>query len=80
MEYTLPQHKQFAARTQITRHTCEEGLTAIAEWTGLPLGTLITHAGISRSARFVNFYSYDGRVDSIDLLDVFAHKPSWHMA
>jgi DMSO/TMAO reductase YedYZ molybdopterin-dependent catalytic subunit len=71
MKYTLSHLKQFAARTQITRHTCEEGWTAIAEWTGLPLGTLLEHVGILPSARFINFYSYDGWVDSIDLLDAF---------
>lgn len=69
--YSLAELKTFAARTQITRHTCEEGWTAIAEWTGLPLGTLLEHAGISPKARWVNFYSYDGWLDSIDLLDAF---------
>jgi DMSO/TMAO reductase YedYZ molybdopterin-dependent catalytic subunit len=69
--YSLNQLKSFPARTQITRHTCEEGWTAIAEWTGLPLGTLLEHVGISPKARWVNFYSYDGWLDSIDLLDAF---------
>jgi DMSO/TMAO reductase YedYZ molybdopterin-dependent catalytic subunit len=69
--YSLSQLKSFTARTQITRHTCEEGWTAIAEWTGLPLGTLLEHAGISPKARWVNFYSYDGWLDCIDLLDAF---------
>ncbi|TXE11199.1 molybdopterin-dependent oxidoreductase [Algoriphagus aquimarinus] len=69
--YSLNQLKSFAARTQITRHTCEEGWTAIAEWTGLPLGTLLEHAGIMPKARWVNFYSYDGWLDCIDLLDAF---------
>lgn len=71
MNYSMSHLQKFAARTQITRHTCEEGWTAIAEWTGLPLGTLLEHVGILPSARFVNFYSYDGWVDSIDLLDAF---------
>ena len=69
--YSLNQLKSFAARTQITRHTCEEGWTAIAEWTGVPLGTLLAHSGISPKARWVNFYSYDGWLDCIDLLDAF---------
>ncbi len=71
MKFTLSHLKQFAARTQITRHTCEEGWTAIAQWTGLPLWTLLEHVGILPSARFVNFYSYDGWEDSIDLFDAF---------
>lgn len=69
--YTMPDLQRFPARTQITRHTCEEGWTAIGQWTGVPLGLVLEHAGILPKARFVNYYSYDGWVDSIDLLDAF---------
>jgi DMSO/TMAO reductase YedYZ molybdopterin-dependent catalytic subunit len=69
--YALQDLQRFAARTQITRHTCEEGWTAIGEWTGVPLGSLLEHAGILPGARFINFYSYDGWEDSIDMLDAF---------
>jgi hypothetical protein len=34
--YTLADLQRFPARTQITRHTCEEGWTAIGQWTGVP--------------------------------------------
>ena len=67
--YTLADLKRFPSRTQITRHTCEEGWSAIAEWTGVPLGRVLEAAGILPAARFVNFYSYDDWADSIDLLD-----------
>jgi DMSO/TMAO reductase YedYZ molybdopterin-dependent catalytic subunit len=70
-KYSVNQLKSFPSKTQITRHTCEEGWTAIAEWTGVPLGNLLEYVGIHPSARFVNFYSYDGWVDSIDMLDAF---------
>ena len=63
--------KKFPARTQITKHHCEEGWTAIAEWTGVPLSTVLQYAGIQSTARFVNFHSYDGWIDSIDLYDAF---------
>ncbi len=69
--YSLADLQRFPSRKQITRHTCEEGWTAIAEWTGVPLGHVLESAGIQPSARFVNFYSYDGWVDSIDMLDAF---------
>jgi DMSO/TMAO reductase YedYZ molybdopterin-dependent catalytic subunit len=68
---SLDDLKKFPARTQITKHHCEEGWTAIAEWTGVPLSTILQHAGIHESARFVNFHTYDGWIDSIDLLDAF---------
>ena len=69
--YSLADLKQFSPQTQITRHTCEEGWTAIAEWTGVPLGLVLNKAGIMKSARFVNFYAYDGYIESIDMLDAF---------
>jgi DMSO/TMAO reductase YedYZ molybdopterin-dependent catalytic subunit len=57
------------SRTQITRHTCEEGWSAIAQWTGVPLRSVLEAAGIRSTARFVQFYAYDGWADGIDMLD-----------
>ncbi|HTF18874.1 MAG TPA: molybdopterin-dependent oxidoreductase [Chryseolinea sp.] len=68
---SLSDLKKFPARTQITKHHCEEGWTAIAEWTGVPLSSVLQHAGIQDTARFINFHSYDGWIDSIDLYDAF---------
>lgn len=69
--YSLADLQKFPSHTHITRHTCEEGWTAIAQWTGVPLSAILQSAGMLPSARFVNFYSFDGWVDSIDLLDAF---------
>lgn len=69
--YSLADLQKFPSRKQITRHTCEEGWTAIAEWTGVPLSSVLTGAGISPTARFVNCYAYDNYMQSIDLLDAF---------
>lgn len=69
--YSLADLKRLSARTQITRHTCEEGWSAIAEWTGVPLGRVLEAAGILPEARFVNFSSFDDWADGIDLLDAF---------
>ena len=67
--FSLAEIKALPARTQITRHTCEEGWTAIGEWTGVPLSTVLDAVGILQTARFVVFHSHDDWVDSIDLLD-----------
>jgi DMSO/TMAO reductase YedYZ molybdopterin-dependent catalytic subunit len=67
--FSVAELKQLPSRTQITRHTCEEGWTAIGQWTGVPLSLVLDAAGILPTARFVVFYSYDDWVDSIDLLD-----------
>jgi DMSO/TMAO reductase YedYZ molybdopterin-dependent catalytic subunit len=67
--FSLAELKQLPARTQITRHTCEEGWSAIGQWTGVPLSLVLDAAGILPSARFVLFHSYDDWADSIDMLD-----------
>jgi DMSO/TMAO reductase YedYZ molybdopterin-dependent catalytic subunit len=67
--FSLMELKALASRTQITKHTCEEGWSAIAEWTGVPLRAVLEAAGILPSARFVNFFSFDNFAESIDMLD-----------
>lgn len=67
--FSLADMKRLQTRTQITRHTCEEGWTAIGQWTGVPLSFVLDAAGMLPDARFVVFHSYDDWVDCIDLLD-----------
>ncbi|HJO03855.1 MAG TPA: molybdopterin-dependent oxidoreductase [Acidobacteriota bacterium] len=67
--FSLADLQQLPSRTQITRHTCEEGWSAIGEWTGVPLRQVLEAAGILPSARFVQFYAYDAIADGIDMLD-----------
>jgi len=67
--FSLADLKQFSPRTQVTRHTCEEGWTAIAQWTGVPLSAVLDAVGALPSARFVVYSSYDDWTDSIDMLD-----------
>ena len=67
--FSLDDLKRMRSRTQITRHTCEEGWSAIAQWTGVPLRSVLEAAGIRSDARFVQFHCYDAFVDGIDMLD-----------
>jgi len=67
--FSLAELQRFPARTQITKHTCEEGWSAIAAWTGVPLRRVLEAAGTRPSARFVNFYAFDDAAESIDMLD-----------
>ena len=67
--FTLAELKRLPSRTQITRHVCEEGWTAIGEWTGVPLSRVLDTVGLRPEARFVNFHSFDSWEDSIDLFD-----------
>ena len=67
--YSLADLMRFPRRVQITRHTCEEGWSAIAEWTGVPLRAVLEHAGMLPSARFVNFFAFDSAADGVDMFD-----------
>jgi DMSO/TMAO reductase YedYZ molybdopterin-dependent catalytic subunit len=67
--YSLTDLQRFPSRTQITKHTCEEGWSAIAGWTGVQLRRVLEAAGMLPSARFVNFYAFDDTADGIDMRD-----------
>jgi len=67
--FALADLQRMASRTQITKHMCEEGWSSIAEWTGVPLRTVLEAAGIRPSARYVQFHTFDGIIDSIDMVD-----------
>jgi len=67
--FSLAELKQLPSRTQITRHTCEEGWTAIGQWTGVPLSRVLDAVGILPSARFVVLHTVDDWVDSLDMID-----------
>jgi DMSO/TMAO reductase YedYZ molybdopterin-dependent catalytic subunit len=67
--FSIADLKAMPSRTQITKHTCEEGWSAISEWTGVPLRTVLEAAGIRSSARFVNFFAFDDVAEGIDMFD-----------
>ncbi len=76
LSLSLAQIRSMPARTQITRHDCVEGWSAIGQWTGVPLKLLLDAAGIGPAARYVVFHcadQYDGApyYESIDLIDAF---------
>jgi DMSO/TMAO reductase YedYZ molybdopterin-dependent catalytic subunit len=67
--FSLAELKRMPARTQVTKHNCEEGWSAIAEWTGVPLHAILAAAGMRASARFVQFHTFDAVADGIDMID-----------
>jgi DMSO/TMAO reductase YedYZ molybdopterin-dependent catalytic subunit len=76
LSLSLAQIQQLPRRTQITRHDCVEGWSAIGKWTGAVLGPLLDAAGLQEEARFIVFHCMDryGEVpyyESIDLIDAF---------
>ena len=76
LSITLPQLRQMPSRTQITRHDCVEGWSAIGKWHGPKLGALLTAAGLQSTARYIVFtcadlYRGTPYYESIDLIDAF---------
>jgi len=81
LSLSLAQLKAMRARTQITRHDCVEGWSAIGQWTGVPLARILALARPLTTARYVVFHCADnlgGGLDdsglyyeSIDLFDAF---------
>jgi DMSO/TMAO reductase YedYZ molybdopterin-dependent catalytic subunit len=52
-------------RTQITRHDCVEGWSAIGQWSGVQLGRILAAAGIRDSARYIVFRCADRIGDAL---------------
>jgi DMSO/TMAO reductase YedYZ molybdopterin-dependent catalytic subunit len=81
LSLSLADLKAMPSRTQITRHDCVEGWSAIGQWTGVPLGLVLKAAGLKTNARYVVFHcadEYEQTLDgsgqyyeSIDLVDAF---------
>ena len=78
---SLADLKALPSRTQITRHDCVEGWSAIAGWTGPQLGGLLKRASLLPRARYIVFHCADDQTgssdgsglyyESIDLVDAF---------
>lgn len=47
------------SRSQVTLHACEQGWSAIAEWTGVPLFYVLNLVGAQLQAKYVVFFAYD---------------------
>jgi DMSO/TMAO reductase YedYZ molybdopterin-dependent catalytic subunit len=78
LSLSLADIKTMPMRTQITRHDCVEGWSAIGKWHGVPLKLLLEAAGMKSSARYIVFHCADvygssGNLyyESIDLIDAF---------
>jgi DMSO/TMAO reductase YedYZ molybdopterin-dependent catalytic subunit len=68
-EFSLDFLKSMPSRTQITQHSCEEGWSAIGEWTGVQLSRVLKEVGALPEARYVVFETVDGWLDSLDMAD-----------
>jgi DMSO/TMAO reductase YedYZ molybdopterin-dependent catalytic subunit len=56
---SLEEIRRLPARTQITRHDCVEGWSAIGQWKGVQLGLLLKAAKVLPAARYAVFFCAD---------------------
>ena len=75
-EFTLAQLRAMPSRTQITRHDCVEGWSAIGKWTGVQLSHILALVRLQPEAHYVVFHCADPMwgtpekyYESIDLED-----------
>ena len=57
--FSLAELRSMPSRTQITRHDCVEGWSAIAKWKGVPLAEIMQRVQPAPEARYVVFYCMD---------------------
>lgn len=74
LDLSLAEVRALPQRTQITRHDCVEGWSAIGKWQGVPLTFLLDEAKLADGARFIVFHCadiYKGApyYESVDLVD-----------
>lgn len=76
LSLTMDNIRRLPQRTQVTRHDCVEGWSAIGEWTGPQLSLLLKAAGLRPEARYIVFRCADELsgapyYESVDLIDAF---------
>ena len=76
LSFALDEIRRLPQRTQITRHDCVEGWSAIGQWTGPQLSVLLEAAGLKDEARFIVFRCADNLngqdyYESVGLDDAF---------
>jgi DMSO/TMAO reductase YedYZ molybdopterin-dependent catalytic subunit len=65
--WTLEQLYALPQETQVTRHVCVEGWSAIGKWTGVRLSEFLRRLGADTRAKYVWFQCAEGYSNTIDM-------------
>ena len=65
--WTLPELYQLPKVSQITRHVCVEGWSAIGSWQGASLADFLKRIGADTRAKYVWFKCAEGYTNTIDM-------------
>lgn len=76
LSLSLDNIRKLPQRTQITRHDCVEGWSAIGEWTGVQLSLLLDAAKVKEEAKYIVFRCADtlggaAYYESVDMVDAY---------
>ena len=85
LRLTMAQLRALPQRTQITRHDCVEGWSAIGQWTGPQLSAILDMTGLRDEAKFIVFrcaddfrgapyYESCGLADAFHPQTILAHR------
>ena len=76
--WSLAALKELPSRTQITRHDCVEGWSAIGKWTGVPLGDLMHQVEPLPNARYAVFHCADVDDEGVSYYESIAVADCYH--
>ena len=65
--WMLDELRAMPQESQITRHVCIEGWSAIGKWGGVRFADFLARAGADRTAKYVAFHCADNYSTSIDM-------------
>jgi DMSO/TMAO reductase YedYZ molybdopterin-dependent catalytic subunit len=65
--WTLPELYALPQVSQVTRHICVEGWSAIGKWSGVRFGDFLSRIGADLTAKYVGFKCADKYYTSIDM-------------
>jgi DMSO/TMAO reductase YedYZ molybdopterin-dependent catalytic subunit len=65
--WTIADLRQLPQTSQVTRHICVEGWSAIGKWGGVPFRTFLERIDADTKARYVGFKCADKYYSSIDM-------------
>jgi DMSO/TMAO reductase YedYZ molybdopterin-dependent catalytic subunit len=78
VRFSLSEIQAMPSRTQITRHDCVEGWSAIGKWKGVPLSEVIEQVKPLPAAKYVVFHCADIDDEQIPYYESIALEDAYH--
>jgi DMSO/TMAO reductase YedYZ molybdopterin-dependent catalytic subunit len=78
VRFSLSEIQAMPSRTQITRHDCVEGWSAIGKWKGVPLREVIEQVKPLPAAKYVVFHCADIDDEQIPYYESIALEDAYH--